>query len=251
MRKESNINIVSSSQIGLVRKSNQDNMIDLKNYQQNIYAFLVLDGVGGSNAGDVASASVVQLFSQQFDILPWINSLQQLKEWSLNAMRKVNDKLYQMAHRDNQFHGMSTTAVLVILSEFGDFYINIGDSRLYMLDENNQLTQLSVDHSLVNDLLMMGQITQEQAQSHPMRHAVTNAVGIYQNLRADLNDILLPYKSLLLCTDGLSGYVKHEVIQQILTKNISLDDKKKELNKAVLDTGAFDNFTFILLEVSE
>lgn len=109
---------------------------------------------------------------------------------------------------------------------------------------------LSTDHSLVNDLLVKGSITVEEAHNHPMKHALTNAIGIYPNLRCDYHEIQMPYKKILLCTDGLSGYVEHDLIQEILVnEETSLEVKKNELNKAVNDAGAIDNYTFIIMEV--
>lgn len=244
------INSITSTQIGLVRTTNQDSLAMCKDERQGIYAYIVLDGVGGSNAGDVASNTVASEFKNQFRNLVTISSLEDLKTWTLNALRYINSHLFKLSHQEDHYQGMSTTAILLMLSDFGDFYVNIGDSRIYMLDTNDQLTQLSVDHSLVNDLILQGHITPEQAENHPMKHAVTNAVGIYPILRADVNDILLPYKSLLLCTDGLSGYVDHQVINHILSQDLSLEMKKHRLNEAVLTSGAYDNFTFILLEVN-
>lgn len=244
------ISSIASSQIGLVRASNQDSMITLYDERQNIYAYLVLDGVGGSNAGDVASNSVANEFQNQFRNLAKIHNIDELKTWALNALRYINSHMFKLSHQSNQYQGMSTTAVLCLLSDFGDFYINIGDSRIYMVDTMQRLTQLSVDHSFVNDLVLQGHITPEQAKIHPMRHAVTNAVGIYPTLRADIAEITLPYHMLLLCSDGLSGYVEHDVIEDILNQSTSLEKKKAQLNQAVLASGAYDNFTFILVEVS-
>ena len=101
----------------------------------------------------------------------------------------------------------------------------------------------------MNDLLIKGTISIAEASTHPMRHAVTNALGIYQQLRCDVQEILMPYKLILLCTDGLSGYVEHDVIEEILiNQNKGLEDKKNLLNEVVNNSGAIDNFTFILME---
>ena len=243
------IKVVGSSQIGLVRKTNQDKYVILNNESQQIHAFMVLDGVGGSKAGDVASATVSVLFKDAFNNIELIKDYQHLKKWTHQVMININDELYRLAHMKNQFHGMSTTCILVLISPWGNFYVNIGDSRLYMIDLNDQLVQLSTDHSLVNDLILQGNISQEEANSHPMRHAVTNALGIYNKLRCDIVDIQLPFKLLMLCSDGVSGYVEHDIINEILCEPIDLEARKHKLNQAVLKTGAYDNFTFILWEI--
>lgn len=241
--------IVKSTQTGLVRKNNQDNYLVKEDKDKELVFLMVLDGVGGSNAGEVASATVANMFSEKFDQIPKQKSLSAYKDWTIDALRDINFELYRLSHQDNQFMGMSTTCVCALFTKYGSFFINVGDSRIYMIDHRDELVQLSTDHSLVNDLLIKGTISIAEASTHPMRHAVTNALGIYQQLRCDVQEILMPYKLILLCTDGLSGYVEHDVIKEILiNQNKGLEDKKNLLNEVVNNSGAIDNFTFILME---
>lgn len=244
------MNIIKSTQTGLIRKNNQDNYLVKQAKRHNVTFLMVLDGVGGSNAGEVASATVANLFSAYFDGMPELNTLNDYKKWTIKALEEINNELYRLSHQKNQFVGMSTTCVCALFSDLGQFFINIGDSRIYMIDHRDQLVLLSTDHSLVNDLLIKGTITAQEAANHPMRHALTNALGIYPELRCDYHEIILPYKSILLCSDGLSGYVDHEVIESILINDkLSLVQKKNRLNQAVIESGAMDNYTFILMEV--
>lgn len=242
--------IIKSTQTGLVRKNNQDNYLVQTDEDKNLTFLMVLDGVGGSAAGEVASATVADMFSKEFDKIPKLNSLDKYKKWAVDVLRDINSELFRLSHQKNQFSGMSTTCVCALFTAYGSFFINIGDSRIYMIDHRDQLVQLSTDHSLVNDLLLKGSISIAEANTHPMRHAVTNALGIYQQLRCDVQEILMPYKYILLCTDGLSGYVEHDVLQSILIdEENDLETKKNLLNEAVNNAGAIDNFTFILMEV--
>lgn len=242
--------IVKSTQTGLVRKNNQDNYLVKEDKKKELVFLMVLDGVGGSNAGEVASAMVADLFSEKFDSIPLYDTLGNYKKWTVDTLAEINERLYNMSHQDNQYVGMSTTCVCALFTPYGDFFINVGDSRLYMIDHRQELVQLSTDHSLVNDLLLKGTISVTEAENHPMRHALTNALGIYQVLRCDVQEILLPYKLILLCSDGVSGYVKHEVMQEILTdEKTDLEEKKNLLNEAVNQAGAVDNYTLIMMEV--
>lgn len=244
------MNIVKSTQTGLVRKNNQDNYLVKQSEVNHVTLLMVLDGVGGSNAGEVASATVANLFSAYFEGIENLNSLNQYKQWAIRTLEEINEEVYRLSHQENQFVGMSTTCVLALFSDFGQFFINIGDSRIYMIDHRDELVQLSTDHSFVNDLLVKGTITVQEASTHPMRHALTNAIGIYEKLRCDYHEIQMPYKTILLCTDGLSGYVEHDLIQEILINTeIDLEEKKNQLNQAVIDSGANDNYTFIIMEV--
>lgn len=250
MKKGQNMKIVKSTQTGMVRKNNQDNYLVKQSKELGVTLLMVLDGVGGSNAGEVASATVSNLFGAYFEGLKEKDSLEGYKTWALTALEEINEEVYRLSHQKNQFVGMSTTCVIGFFSPYGQFFINVGDSRFYMIDHRDELIQLSTDHTLVNDLLVKGSITVEEAHNHPMKHALTNAIGIYPKLRSEYHQIQMPYKKILLCTDGLSGYVDHEVIQEILTNpDLSLNDQKNKLNQAVNDAGAIDNFTFIIMEV--
>lgn len=243
------MNIISLSHTGLVRKNNQDNYLVKQNADKSVTLLMVLDGVGGSNAGEVASGTVASLFSAYFEGIVTRKTLDDYRVWVVKVLDEINTELYRLSHLDNEFKGMSTTCVCALFCPLGAFYINVGDSRIYMVDHRDELVQLSSDHSLVNDLLVKGTITMEQAKTHPMRHAVTNAMGIYENFRCDYQEIQMPYKSILLCTDGLSGYVEHDLIKEILVSDQTLEDKKNQLNQAVNDAGAVDNYTFIIMEV--
>lgn len=250
MREGVKMNIIYSTQTGLVRKNNQDNYLIKQSDTHNITLLMVLDGVGGSNAGEVASATVANLFGAYFEGMKEYSTLNGYKQWVIKSLEEINQEVYRLSHQKNQFVGMSTTCVLAFFSDLGQFFINVGDSRIYMIDHRDELVLLSTDHSYVNDLLVKGTITVEEASTHPMRHALTNAIGIYPDLRCDYHEIQMPYQSILLCSDGLSGYVEHEFIQEILTnKETSLEQKKNQLNQAVIDAGAIDNYTFILMEV--
>lgn len=243
--------IVKSTQTGLIRKNNQDNYLIKQDKTGSVTFLMVLDGVGGANAGEIASAMVANLFEEKIETLKKYNSLEKYKEWTMKTLRDINKKLYDLSHHEDQYKGMSTTCVVAVITPFGEFFFNVGDSRIYMIDHRDKLVQLSTDHSLVNDLLLKGSISIAEASTHPMRHALTNAMGIYEELRCDVQEILLPYKKLLLCTDGVSGYVEHELIREILVNSkTSLDEKKYLLNEAVNSTGAVDNYTFILMEVN-
>ncbi len=241
--------IVKSTQTGLIRKNNQDNYLVKQNEDLGLTFLLVSDGVGGSNAGEVASATVVDMFSDYFDQISEQDSLKSYQDWALNSLRTINQRLYRLSHQNNQYVGMSTTCVCALFTPFGQFFINVGDSRIYMINHLDELVQLSTDHSLVNDLLIKGSISIAEANSHPMRHALTNAIGIYETLRCDVQEIMMPYKLILVCSDGLSGYVEHQQIQSILIdESLSLLEKKNLLNEAVIQSGALDNYTFILME---
>ncbi|HHX07289.1 MAG TPA: serine/threonine-protein phosphatase [Erysipelothrix sp.] len=233
--------------IGLVRQNNQDRYASLNHASLDLSACIVCDGVGGSKAGEVAASLAVYNFIRLFTELKEAESLAQLKQWLKETVLFINERVYSLSQQQLVFSGMSTTMVILICSPFGDFYVNIGDSRLYGLDFKNHLIQLSSDDSVVNELIKQGTITKSQATSHPMRHAVTNAVGIYKEARMEIHDITLPVQLYLLSSDGLHGYVAKSTIQRILTdQSTTLRQKVIQLNHEAERRGGQDNITIIL-----
>lgn len=233
--------------IGLVRQNNQDRFASLNHPTLNLTGSIVCDGVGGSKAGEVAASLAVYNFLRLFSELQEASSLKQLKQWLNDTVIFINDRVYSLSQQQAMFSGMSTTMVILISSDYGDFYVNIGDSRLYGLDQQNRLIQISSDDSVVNELMKQGTITKTQAKSHPLRHAVTNAIGIYQKVRMEISDITIPVVMYLLSTDGLHGYVPKSTIQRILTDtSTTLRQKVIQLNHEAERKGGQDNITIVL-----
>ncbi len=238
--------IISNSQTGLVRKNNQDALAIIEHH--NLIVLLVLDGVGGSNAGDVASSLIVRLVEEKIKNIVTAPSLIDYQLQIINLLSEVNSHIYELAHQDNFLNGMSSTLVMAVLSEHGNFFVNVGDSRLYVVDNDRGFRQLSKDHSLMNDLLNRGEITLSEVASHPLRNAVTNAIGIYKDLRYDLENINSDFKYLFLCSDGVSSYVDLDKLFKIINDSIGMNEKNQRIADLVYDSGAIDNFTYILVE---
>lgn len=238
--------------IGLVRQNNQDRYASLNHATLDLSACIVCDGVGGSKAGEVAASLAVYNFIRRFSELELAESLSQLKQWLRETVIYINDRVYSLSQQQQVFQGMSTTMVILICSPLGDFYVNIGDSRLYILDLNDQLIQLSSDDSVVNELMKQGTITKREAKTHPMRHAVTNAVGIYKEARMEIQDVTEPVQMYLLSSDGLHGYVAKSTIRRILTdQSTTLRQKVIQLNHEAERLGGQDNITIILARKEE
>ena len=239
--------IISNSQTGLVRKNNQDALAIIEHH--NLTVLLVLDGVGGSNAGDVASSLIARLVEEKIKNLVVQFSLIDYQLQIINVLSEVNSHIYKLAHQNNFLNGMSSTLIMAVLTEYGNFFVNVGDSRLYIVDNNGEFRQLSNDHSLMNDLLSRGEITVEEVASHPLRNAVTNAMGIYTDLRYDLENTNSDFKSLFLCSDGVSSYVDLGMLFNIIANDsLGIDDKNQQVADLVYGSGAIDNFTYILVE---
>ena len=144
---------------------------------------------------------------------------------------------------------MGTTLSGVLMAKACTLVINIGDSRVYSLDEEGCLRQLTVDHSLVQDMIMHGEITPKEARTYPKKNVLTNALGVWESVRCDIDTHPEPMKAILICSDGLHGYVPEDTIRKIIvTEAISTQLKARGLVQAALAAGGYDNVTVILIE---
>lgn len=242
--------IEGTSSIGLMRQNNQDRFAIVRHpHIEHLTGCVVCDGVGGSKAGEVAASIAVEQFVSRFSSIESCRSLLEVEQWIKETLQAINHKIFLLSKNTPRFFGMSTTLVAIIISEFGTLYVNVGDSRVYLVNLDNQLVQVSRDHSLVYDMILKGTLTQESAKTHPLRNAVTNALGIYEQVKIELNEIKLPYKQLLLSTDGLHGYVSHEVIESILYDDqLNLRQKVIALINEAEKVGAPDNVTLVIID---
>ncbi len=234
------------SHIGLRRKNNQDSICLAEN-KGALIAF-VCDGIGGGKAGDIASQLAVSSMKEQF-LNSNIENMceEEVKNWIFTAIQKANDDVHEKAQTNEVYKGMGTTIVGILHCQNVTYVFNVGDSRAYAIykDEFSCLTQ---DHSYVADLVKRGELTAEEARSHPNRNVLTNALGIWETLKIDVNKIKEEYQSILICSDGLHGYVDEKFIHHILESNSSVEKKVDLLIQSALDAGGFDNVSVIVLE---
>ncbi|MBR3365038.1 MAG: serine/threonine-protein phosphatase, partial [Solobacterium sp.] len=130
------------------------------------------------------------------------------------------------------------------------YIVNIGDSRAYAWWNDGRMTQLTMDHTLLNDMLMHGELTREEAENFPRKNVLTNALGVWESVKCDISVHQEQIDGLLLCSDGLHGYVSEEHIMSIVM-NHHMDPtlRGRKLLKAALDTGGFDNITIVLIDL--
>lgn len=228
---------VSRNHIGHVRASNQDALL----IQKNLYG--VADGMGGHKAGDIASRMAVLMLGRVLeDAVP--------SEYLLRAgIEEINALVYERQMEDEALSGMGTT--ITVLWEGSDFVLlgHVGDSRAY-LRRRGTLSQISQDHSMVGEMVRQGVITKQMAERHPYRNIITKAIGTDQTVEPDILRLEKhPGDQWLLCTDGLTGYVRDDEIAMALER-LSLDDAADVLLQQALDAGGGDNVSFVLTEVT-
>lgn len=216
--------------------------------EENCPLIAVADGMGGHAAGELASRLLIEgLLCEHETITLSSDTVDALEK----AVQRINVEMFRTAQGDESLHGMGSTLVCALL--LPDRYVtaSIGDSRLYHLHDG-VLTQVTEDHSLVEMLVQSGQITREEARTHPQRNLITRAAGLA--LRAEIDIFERTWQKddiLLLCSDGLHGSVTDDEICEILLTGSSLDESASALVSLALERGASDNITLALAQNDE
>lgn len=232
---------------GRVRPTNQDiYRLEVRPEKESAFV-LVCDGMGGANAGNVASRFAADSFladaAGALDSAP--DEIVRHKTM-LHALEKANDTVFGLAGRQPEFRGMGTTLVGAFVQGREASILNVGDSRAYLFD-GETLRQVSEDHSYVEEMRRLGRISAEDARTHPQKNLITRAVGVDATVDGDLFEVELAETDiLLLCSDGLTGMVEDEKIAEVLAKAGTLEDKGRELLTLALEGGGRDNITVAL-----
>jgi len=235
----------SITDIGKERELNQDFAYVSEDRIGNLpNVFIVADGMGGHNAGDYASHLAVDTIIKEIK-----NSFEQSPVKILqNAISTANDELIKMASDNIKLNGMGTT--LVACCVIGRFLqvANVGDSRLYLINQN-EIKQITRDHSLVEEMVRMGGIDRETAKNHLDKNVITRAVGAEDKVDIDFFQVELQNgDTILMCSDGLTNMVEDREIQNIVTKDGDIEEKAKNLIDAANAHGGKDNIAVIIIE---
>jgi PPM family protein phosphatase len=231
----------AATDVGRMRKNNEDSYLS----SQPVAA--VADGMGGHSAGEVASAIAIEELAALRDRGPWENETAATDDLK-QAILRANRRIREMAAGDRKLNGMGTT--LVALLEDGDMVhvANVGDSRGYLLRQG-ELSQVTVDHSLVQELVDDGRLSPEDAERHPQRSVITRALGIDPEVEFDLFTYKLQVGDrLLLCSDGLSDVVEPTQIRKVLLRVRNAHRAAQELVTVANEQGGPDNITVIVID---
>lgn len=232
--------------VGYRRKENQDSICMVENDHHDVLA-IVSDGIGGGRAGDVASKMAVSHLHDCFCHANSFTNDSDVRQWLKKTIQEANDLIFTQATRDIKQKGMGTTLVGTLLCAHETYIFNVGDSRMYGLYADDFLC-LTEDHSYIADLLKKGEVSEEEAQHHPNRNVLTNALGIWNEVRIDICKIKRDFVSLLICSDGLHGYVEEQKIKAELETKKAVKDKVETLVQFALDAGGYDNVSVIVIE---
>lgn len=235
----------SVTDIGRKRKMNQDYVFATDSPiggLDNLY--IVADGMGGHNAGEYASAFsveelkdlVVELGQAEIEIILH------------RALQEVNRRLRTVAASDSRYYGMGTTIVIATVRGGILYVANVGDSRLYL--KKNRLRQITVDHSLVEEMVLAGTLDQKKARTHPDKNVITRAIGAEDTLEIDFfREKVSEGNIVLMCSDGLTNMVEDSEIEEILGSSSSLEDAGGQLLEKANENGGSDNISVLLVKI--
>jgi protein phosphatase len=232
----------AATDVGRVRTSNQDQLLVASPL------FAVADGMGGHAAGEVASLTAIEALKAAFNGDGSASAL-------VAAAEHANRSVWDRAQAEPGLRGMGTTLVaLALVEEDGEqrlAIINVGDSRVYLL-RDSEIEQLTTDHSLVQELIDDGQLSEAEADYHPQRHVLTRALGVDADVRVDCLQIL-PVKGdrYVLCSDGLSREVSDAQLASVLRRLADPEDAAKELVAQARAHGGNDNITVVVVDVAD
>ncbi|SEH45769.1 protein phosphatase [Ruminococcus flavefaciens] len=232
--------------IGLMREENQD-AVRCEYFGHNVLA-VVCDGMGGERAGKEASELAIEEFFQRFSA-DYKESLsdEEIRKLLISSISAANSVIYTRARFDFKNFGMGTTCVAAFVNKKTAFIANVGDSRAYLITDTG-LVRITTDHNVAALLFEQGKITEEEMEVHPQKHMLVRAVGVEKTVLTDT--FMLDYEdnkiSLLLCSDGLSGYCSDDEIYSVIL-NSDFDDVADELIKLALAKGGRDNVTVAVI----
>ncbi len=236
------------SDIGKARKDNQDSYAYSVADAKKLAFAVVCDGMGGAAAGNVASQLAIEDFTNTIREVDSKNlSNEQLFNLLETAVNNANTKVYTEARASRELHGMGTTLVGVVSVGTKVAVVNVGDSRAYKITADG-ISKITRDHSLVEDMLIMGELTDEQAREHPGKNLITRAVGTDSSV---VGDVYFPKikkgEFILLCSDGLSNLVtEQEMLYEVLHGGENSECCKRLIDIAN-NRGGYDNITVVLL----
>ncbi|MCR5665451.1 MAG: Stp1/IreP family PP2C-type Ser/Thr phosphatase [Eubacterium sp.] len=238
--------VAARTDIGQNRDMNQDFVFVSENPIGSLPNLCVVaDGMGGHNAGEYASQKTVEVIVSQL----MRGGREPIKEQIKNAAYQANQTILDVSKSDQKMQGMGTTLVGVVCEGAKATVFNVGDSRMYIV-RSNGISQVTEDHSLVQEMVNKGEITSADMKEHPSKNIITRAVGVQEELNVDFFDLELKEGNLLLlCSDGLSNMLKEEEIQAVVyNRRISIDLRVEKLVQMANDHGGADNISVILVD---
>ena len=241
------INVFSKTDIGRVRKVNQD-AVKTEVISDNLAWSVVCDGMGGQAGGDIASNIAVIMISKFLsDNLSELKTSDEIKSVIYEAVSSANQAIYLKSEKDKNLKNMGTTVIVCVVSMNKLYVAHMGDSRAYLISDD-EITQITTDHSMVQEMLDNGKLTVEEARNHPQKNIITRALGVNPEIKLEYNTLDIKKGNIILsCTDGLTNTVEEQDIYNICKK---CDNKEEAVGKLISKgnkNGGNDNITVSLI----
>ncbi len=232
---------------GVSRTDNEDSVFVLPD--RNLY--MVADGVGGQNSGELASRTAVGYMAQFAALHPigQVRSGTELKAYFNSLRAGANELIFKKANSESMNRGMATTALLCYLRDSKAYVVNVGDSRAYLV-RDEKIMQITSDHTLVQEMIDRGEIRADQADSHPEKHVITRAVGGEPIIKPDYYTFDTYSKdTIILCTDGLYGMVEESQIARLASRAKTMHGLSRSLVDLANINGGEDNITVVCIRI--
>lgn len=241
---------VAKTDVGLRRSNNEDSYF-AKKYSDEISLYIVADGLGGYEGGEIASRLLTIKMSRYFEehLDDDLKDESIVSDILLTALDKINGEIYKMEKSSPKYNGMGTTIVLVAVIYNKVYYLSVGDSRLYYISNSrNSIKQITEDDTYVNTLLKTNAIEQKDVENHPQKHVLTKAIGVFKDIKTELHVLNETSGYLLLCTDGLTNMLDNEAILQVLQMK-KFENTADEYIKKANENGGVDNTTVVVIKL--
>jgi protein phosphatase len=238
--------VYSKTDIGRRRTDNQDAFY-VGEFEGGAVLAVVCDGMGGAKGGNVASEKAATLISEYIvkSYSPKMNSTS-IENLLRGAVESANAEIYELSHTNAEWEGMGTTAVVTLVVDNLAHIVHVGDSRAYIIS-STEIEQLTTDHSIVQAMVSKGEISPEEARTHPKKNIITRAIGAEKNVLCDYNIVLkTDNAALLMCTDGLTNQVDEQGLFDTI-RNTPQENCVSKLIDMANEAGGADNITAVLI----
>lgn len=238
--------IIAKTDIGKVRSTNQDSYA-AGEFQNGVSWAVVCDGMGGNAGGNIASSTAVKSISERItSAYRETMTSSSIKNLLVTAITNANFEIFDIAAANEELAGMGTTVVAALVTKKAFYIAHAGDSRAYMISDDG-IKQITKDHSVVQELIDRGEITEEQAVDHPRKNLITRALGVDETLKVDFTvEDIKGDETLLICTDGLTNEVDPNEIKRVLAEN-PYDEVADILVDIANEHGGHDNVTVVAI----
>ncbi|WP_054751564.1 Stp1/IreP family PP2C-type Ser/Thr phosphatase [Piscibacillus salipiscarius] len=230
------MNVCFVSDVGKVRKVNEDAGGVFYN-RANQMLTIIADGMGGHKAGDIASDLTSNHLKDSWEETDAFESTDEAEKWLIDSIQQTNQHVYEYAQGNQECVGMGTTVVATVYFDDNVVVAHVGDSRLYHV-KKDEVIQITEDHSFVQQLVNNGELTEEEAEAHPKKNVLLQAIGTDQNIRIDVNKFEWSNSDYVLsCSDGLSNKLSTQDILDVLNMDISVEEKVSNLVSIANENG--------------